>query len=91
MKIAKLFVLQGNTQKRQSLNATHFYFISKQPQCCFTFSLTELQMLQYLMLLNTYNHHCTETRFIINSFVPMSKPMFIYVIYFHFQPNFCCH
>ena len=28
MEIAKLFLLQGNTQKGQRLNATHFYFIS---------------------------------------------------------------
>ena len=44
------------------------------------------------VLLNTCNHHYTETHFILSIFVSMSRPRSIYVVsiwsIFHFQHNF---
>ena len=65
---------------RISQNTRLFYkqqFFSTQPQCCLTFSLIEPPMLFrcYLIYISI-----TETPFIFNIFVSMSRPASIYVV-----------
>ena len=59
-------------------------FFSNQPQCCLTFAWIQLQM-----LLSTYKHHHTETRFIFTKYVSLSRSRSIYVVsmwsIFHFH------
>ena len=67
--------------------------LSTQTQCCSTFSLINLHMLlRCCLLLHKTSFTLTESHFIFNIFVIMSRLSSIHVLFtwssFHFQPHF---